>query len=257
LFELAPRFLSWITKETFSKLAMVMKSVISLKSAVVNVANFPLLAGIDLEVYEGERLLLTGANGSGKTSLLKLIAGLLPLSAGEGKVLSLDLKDQVKQIRKSVFYLGHTTRLYDELTAEENLDFYLRLSGISAKDRKTTIQSALNTVGLGAKLAKTRAKYLSFGQKRRLNLATLLVRRPKIVLLDEPHANLDNQAREFLNTFILNYTNSKDSTLIFSSHEISNAIKLATRMITLKGGAIASPSSTLDNITYKNKIDVA
>lgn len=220
-----------------------MTSVISLNSAVAFVKGFPVISGVDLEVSPRQRLMLTGANGSGKTSLLKLIAGLIPLTKGSGKVLGLDLKTQVKSIRKQVFYLGHTTRLYDELTVEENLSFYLKLTGASKKLISELTSWALSEVGLGTNLTKVRSKHLSFGQKRRLSLATLLVRQPRIVLLDEPHANLDQEGRRLIDDFIITYTTKQQATLIFASHEIERCVKLASSIATLKGGRIISVES--------------
>ena len=105
---------------------MVIQLAVRLRYAVALAGRYPLLAGADLDVATGEILVLKGANGAGKTSLLRVVAGLLPLSAGDATVLGLDPTCDARHLRRQVGLLGHANGLYDDLTAEENVRFAAR-----------------------------------------------------------------------------------------------------------------------------------
>src|SRR5581483_3787452 len=172
--------------------SVVMADAIRLRSVVALSGRFPVLAGADLTVADGEVVLLRGANGAGKTSLLRVCAGLLPVTSGEAVVLGQDLGAGVpaaerRAIRRSVGLLGHETFLYDDLSVRENVRFAVRASGLAAR----TADAAMEQLGLGGRLADLAAGRLSAGQRRRAALAALIARRPRVWLLDEPHAGLD------------------------------------------------------------------
>src|SRR5579875_1356181 len=102
-----------------------MDQVIRFRSAVALAGNFPVLAGVDLDVAAGDVVLVRGANGAGKTSLLRACAGLLRVVAGEAEVLGHDLVRDQRAVRRRVGLLGHQTSLYDEMTAADNIRFAL------------------------------------------------------------------------------------------------------------------------------------
>jgi heme ABC exporter ATP-binding subunit CcmA len=203
--------------------------------------RFPALAGIDLAVNAGEIVLLRGPNGAGKTTLLRCCAGLLTVSRGTATVLGHDLTDraQAKALRRQVGLLGHATGLYDELTVADNVRFWGRAAG--ADDG--AIRSALATCGLDGRLAAVRVAQLSAGQRRRTSLACLLARRPRLWLLDEPHAGLDQGGRDRLDELVREAVRS-GATVVLSSHEADRAEALAHRTVTIVGGTtdIASPA---------------
>src|SRR5690242_16693697 len=155
--------------------------------------RFPALAGADLDVETGEIVLLSGPNGSGKTTLLRLVAGLLPLRAGEAEVLGIDLAQDRRSVRRALSLVGHETFCYDDLTVAENLRFATRAVGRSVD----AADAALERVGL-TKVAKVAHGRLSQGQRRRLSLAVAVARGPRLLLLDEPHAGLDEDGRAVL-----------------------------------------------------------
>jgi heme exporter protein A len=146
-------------------------------------------SGLEFGVGSGEALLVTGRNGAGKSSLLRMLAGLVRVGGGE---LNLAGGDPEKTLPEQAHYLGHLDALKPSLTVMENLDFWTRyLGGQGAPP------TALATVGLGA-LTDLPAAYLSAGQRRRLSLARLLsVPRP-LWLLDEPVSALDREAQDML-----------------------------------------------------------
>jgi len=141
------------------------------------------LSGLDFEVCSGEALAVTGPNGSGKTSLLRIIAGLLALAGGS---IDLESGEHELTLAEQVHYLGHRDAMKPALSVLENLSFWRNFLGGDASDP----EASLNQVGLGH-AAQLPAAYLSAGQRRRLSIARLLAIRRPIWLLDEPTSALD------------------------------------------------------------------
>jgi heme ABC exporter ATP-binding subunit CcmA len=211
----------------------VMALAVHLKSAVALAGRFPALSGVDLSVQSGEVALVVGPNGAGKTSLLRTCAGLLAVSAGEARVLGHDLRQDRMAVRTEVGLLGHAAPLYDELSASENVRFAVRASGLSA-DRA---EPALERLGIVGRLRRTPVGRLSAGQRRRVALAVLVARRPRLWLLDEPHAGLDAAARELLGQLLVEVAGS-GVTVLMASHEADLAHPLADRVVAMAGGTV-------------------
>jgi|SRR5579875_177387 len=204
-----------------------------LRCAVALAGRYPVLAGADLDLLPGEILVVKGANGAGKTSLLRVLAGLLPLVAGEASVLGLDPSADARALRPLVGLLGHKGGLYDDLSAIENVRFAAR----SARAPASSVPAALERMGLSGRLAKAPAGRLSAGQRRRLALACVLVKRPLLWLLDEPHAGLDAEHRALLDD-LLREVAEAGSSVVMASHEEAVAVPLATRVVTMTGGTV-------------------
>ncbi len=211
-----------------------MDQVIRFRSAVALAGRFPVLAGVDLDVARGDVLLLRGANGAGKTSLLRACAGLLRVVAGEATVLGQDLVRDQRAVRRRVGLLGHQTGLYDEMTAADNVRFAVR----AARTPLNAAGPAMEMLGLSGRLASTPVGSLSAGQRRRVALAVLVARDPELWLLDEPHAGLDVEYRDLLDGLILGAAD-RGATVVLASHEADRAGALARRTVTVAGGVIA------------------
>jgi heme ABC exporter ATP-binding subunit CcmA len=209
--------------------------VVRLRSAVCLLGRFPALAGVDLDVHSGEILLLAGPNGAGKTTLLRLIAGLVPLYSGEGEVNGVDLTVDRRSARGSLALVGHETFCYDDLTVRENLRFVARASGGDGEDAEATIAR----LELGAVADLTHRK-LSAGQRRRLALGAALVRNPRLLLLDEPHAGLDADGRALLHDIVA-AAPGEGRTVLMASHELDLARALATREVRVDSGRTSVP----------------
>jgi len=158
-------------------------------------------SGLGFAVARGEALLVTGRNGAGKSSLLRMIAGLVRMAGG---ALTITGADPEKTIPEQTHYLGHQDALKPSLTVVENLEFWTRYLGSAGPPQATlqaTLQASLQTslaaVGLSA-LADLPAAYLSAGQRRRLSLARLVAVDRPIWLLDEPTSALDREAQDML-----------------------------------------------------------
>jgi len=221
-----------------------METVVLLSKAVAVLGQFPVLAGADLTVQRGEIVLLQGPNGAGKTSLLRLCAGLLPLSRGEAVVLGCDLATDRDSVRKRVGMLGHANGLYTDLTVTENVRFW----GATVGAKRGEVDAAMARMGVGDRLADVPVARLSAGQKRRTALACLVARRAELWLLDEPHSGLDAAGRDELDSTLREATRA-GATIMVASHELERAGALATRLVEVIGGRIreqpiATPPST-------------
>ena len=210
-------------------------SIVSLRGVVALLGRFPALAGADLEVGESEIVLVQGPNGAGKSTLLRVCAGLLRIESGRAEVLGHDLVTDRAAVRRSVGLLGHDTALYDDLTVEENLRFWARASRIDAD----AVPAALERLGDADRLRDVAVRNLSAGQRRRTALAAVVVRRPRLWLLDEPHSGLDQGGRDLIDQVILDAA-SAGATVMLASHELDRTLDLATRHLTVAGGTITS-----------------
>jgi heme ABC exporter ATP-binding subunit CcmA len=208
-----------------------MDTVIELSGVVAVLGRFPALAGVDVTVKRGEIVLLQGPNGAGKTSLLRVCAGLLPIERGTGHVLGIDLATNREAIRSRVGLLGHANGLYLDLTVMQNLQFWASTVAATSSE----VSNAMAIMRIDGRLAEVKASQLSAGQRRRCALASLIVRRAEIWLLDEPHAGLDAAGRDELDA-LLRSAVASGATVVLASHERDRALGLATRTITIDGG---------------------
>ena len=210
--------------------------VAELEEAVVLTGGFPVLAGVTLVLEPATLTVVVGANGAGKTSLLRLLGGLDPLARGRGVVAGVDLARGDRRIlRRRVGWLGHEGSFYDDLSVEENLRFAARALGRPLEE----VAPALARVGLADRAAAV-TRRLSAGQRRRLALAWLLVRRPELWLLDEPYASLDDDGRALLDGLLVDVV-AGGATVVASAHDPLRTTQ-ARRTLTLAGGRVVGES---------------
>lgn len=217
--------------------------VVRLHDAVALLGRFPALAGVDLTVDEGEIVLLQGPNGAGKTTLLRVCAGLVALHRGQGEVLGVDLNRHRRAVRPLVGLLGHKTMLYDDLTVAENVQFWAEAAGVG----DAQVDAALERLGVDG-LADRPVRALSAGQRRRTSIASTVVRRPRLWLLDEPHASLDADGRDLVDELITDAVGA-GATVIVASHELDRVRPLVTRAVTIAGGAAHSPGVESEGVS--------
>ena len=190
---------------------------------------------VSLEIAQGETVWLRGWNGSGKTTLLRLIATAISPTFGDGSVLGFDLRAERSAIRARTDLLSHETRLYGDLTAAENLRFACSLYDIDAR----LAEPALERVGL-EEVAAVRVGRYSQGMRQRLALARCLMRAPALVLLDEPYAGLDADARVVVDE-LLTTARAGRRTAVVASHEAPPA-HLIDRDVMMDCGRVVIPS---------------
>jgi len=147
---------------------------------------------IPMQVRRGEIYGFLGPNGSGKTTFLRMLCGLLTPDAGSGRCLGYDIRAQSREIKKHIGYMTQRFSFYEDLTISENLDFIARIYGLP--DRKGAVENGLERLGMAAR-GRQLAGTLSGGWKQRLALAACLIHRPQLLLLDEPTAGVDPKAR--------------------------------------------------------------
>lgn len=192
------------------------------------------LRGVTLEVGRGEAVALMGANGSGKSTVLRILGTLLKPNAGSAFVNGLDIVSDASAVRAQVGYLAHAPGLYDDLTARENLEFAADMLGLD----HSSVESSLDRVGLAA-MANNRARGFSAGMQRRLALARLIMRRSSVLLLDEPYSNLDEAGVEVMNSVIRDVL-SRGGAALLALHELSPARGILDRTLVLADGRIAA-----------------
>jgi len=209
----------------------------------------PVLHGLTFEVQRGEVFGYLGPNGSGKTTTLKILNGLLFPDAGEVRVLGHDLSDRTWRFKAG--YLPEHPYLYDYLTAREYLDYVGRLFGLSAAQRRERTGHLLALVGLeqSADLALRR---FSKGMVQRAGLAQALVNDPELVILDEPMSGLDPIGRRLVRNIILDLKKS-GKTILFSTHNSSDAETLCDRVAVLRAGQLVDVGRLADIL----RLDVA
>jgi ABC-2 type transport system ATP-binding protein len=202
----------------------------------------PVLKGLDLTVPRGEVFGYLGPNGSGKTTTLKVLVGLLRADGGDARVLGRPLADRSWRYR--VGYLPENPYLYDYLTAREYLEYVGRLFGMSAADRRARATELLARVGM-SRAADVALRRFSKGMLQRVGLAQALVNDPELVILDEPMSGLDPLGRHLVRRLILELKDA-GKTIFFSTHILSDAETLCDRVALLRDGRVMAAGRLSD-----------
>ncbi len=175
----------------------------------------------DLEVPKGSIYGFLGPNGSGKTTTIRMMCGLLTPDGGDGQCLGYDILQNAREIKKNVGYMTQRFSLYEDLSIQENLDFFCRL--FEVKNRKKRVRDALEELGLYDR-RKQLAGELSGGWKQRLALAACMIHDPRLLLLDEPTAGVDPKARRDFWDQIRELSN-RGVTVLVSTHYMDEAVQ--------------------------------
>ncbi|MFB3120224.1 MAG: heme ABC exporter ATP-binding protein CcmA [Stenotrophomonas maltophilia] len=201
----------------------------------------PVLWDLDLEVQWGEFLVLLGANGTGKTTLLRLMSTQARPEAGQILVAGYDQKRQPRAIRRNIGVVGHLSYLYEDLTCRENLEFYGRLYQVKELSRQ--LEMVLDRVGLTQR-AHQRVRTLSHGLRQRLALARAILHEPSILLLDEPEGGLDRQSIGMLRQLTAEWTAAGGS-IVMTTHNEELGRSWAHRVGVLSQGKVHFPKESL------------
>ncbi len=197
--------------------------------------HYPVLKGIRIEVRAGECYILLGPNGAGKTTLMKILATLMSPTSGRVEIAGHDVSTERSLAREQMFFVGHGSHLYDDLTVIENLQFSLGLRGSAPQPAE--MKRALDRVGIGP-FGTYKTRHLSAGMKKRLMLARALLVRPKVLLMDETYAALDEHGMAIANDCIREMTQN-GMTVLMTSHHRAAAAEVAHRVGVLRYGILS------------------
>jgi heme ABC exporter ATP-binding subunit CcmA len=197
--------------------------------------NHRVLDGLDLEVHPGEAVAVLGANGAGKTTLLKILATLMRPTRGIASIAGHDCARDAEAARREIGLVAHGAYVYEDLTALENLKFWTTLAGL--RPAPGALAGALASVEL-ERAADERVRTFSAGMKRRLSLARFVLARPRVLLLDEPFAGLDQRAKKWLEEHLAAFK-AGGGAMLMTTHSFGRELAVADRLVILTGGAIA------------------
>jgi ABC-2 type transport system ATP-binding protein len=213
----------------------VSKLVIDVRGLRKSFGERLVVAGLDLQVVSGEICGFLGANGSGKTTTIRLLCGLLTPDGGGGTCLGMDIRTQAPAIRRQVGYMTQRFSLYEDLSVFENLDFVARVYGMP--NRREAVGRILERMELGPRRDQL-AGQLSGGWKQRLALAACVLHEPRLLLLDEPTAGVDAEARRTFWDLIHDLAGEGLTTLV-STHYMDEAER-CKRIVYLSAGRIVA-----------------
>lgn len=207
--------------------------LIQLSGVAARAGAATILRDLDLEVEPAEAVALYGANGAGKTTILRILATLLMPSAGTATVLGVDIAQAGRfDIRTRIGLIGHTPALYPELSLRANLEYVADIGGLGHED----VESALAMVGLAA-AGDRLVEAASHGMARRCEIAREMMRQPDILLLDEPHSALDESAVALVAHLVESVTD-RGGCAVVASHDRHQVDKLTGRQVLLEGGSL-------------------
>ena len=209
--------------------------------------------GVDLSLGPGERVARAGANGAGKSTLLRVVATLLRAQAGTLEVMGEEIPGGTRAARAGIGYLAHDPLVYLDLTARQNLELYGDLYGIA--DRDARIDELLDRVGLLGRAEDT-VRTFSRGMAQRLALARMLLHRPRLLLLDEPHASLDARGAALLDDELAAATADGRAAIIVT-HEVERVARVADRLVVLRAGRVVldEPTAGLDPMAVRRRYE--
>lgn len=217
------------------------------------------VGGIDLRVAPGEIFGLLGPNGAGKTTAIRMLTTLLPPSGGEAQVAGFDLVRQASRVRRHIGYVPQMLSADGDLSGYENLLVFARLYRVSASERRSRIDEALEFMGIGD-AAHQLVRHYSGGMIRRLEIAQSLVNRPDILFLDEPTVGLDPAARHAVWERIKALWARWHTTICMTTHYMDEAEALCSRIAFIEHGCLVAqgtpaelkaavgPGATLDDV---------
>jgi heme exporter protein A len=210
--------------------------MIVVKKLVKRFGPKTVLRGLDFQVDAGEFVALLGPNGAGKTTFLRILASLSRPLMGEVRIAGYRLPNQAAAVRRRLGVVSHLPLLYGDLTAEENLRFYGKMYAV--EHLKFRIDEVLEMVGLSLR-RRDLVRTFSRGMQQRLAIGRAVLHDPDVMLFDEPHTGLDQDACEMLDN-VLSEVAARGRTVVMTSHDLARVADLASRFDVLSRGKIVA-----------------
>lgn len=217
-----------------------MPAAIQISGLSKRYGDFVALDGLTLEIEQGQVFGFLGHNGAGKTTTINILTTLLEPSSGKAAVLGCDVVKQSMQARSHIGYVPENVRLYDTMTARDNLRFFARLSGIQKPD--AVIESTLQLLDC-PELAEKQVGAMSKGLRQRVGLAQAILHRPGVLFLDEPTSGLDPYGIKTLRDLITKLNRQLGMTIFMNTHLISEVSKTCTAIAVLSHGKLVYTDS--------------
>jgi len=210
--------------------------IITVRKLVKRFGLKTVLRGMDFSVAPGEFVALLGPNGAGKTTFLRILASLSRPTIGQVSIAGYSLPHQAAAVRRRLGVVSHLPLLYGDLTADENLRFFARMYDIPQADKR--ISDVLEMVGLASR-RRDLVRTFSRGMQQRLAIGRAVLHDPEVMLFDEPHTGLDQDACQMLDT-VLQEVAARGRTVVMTSHDLARVGDLASRFDILSRGVITS-----------------
>jgi heme exporter protein A len=210
------------------------------------------LRSIDMELFDGECVVLLGANGAGKTTLLRILATLSRPSSGSVMIAGHLTHNAAQAVRAQIGVVAHQPYLYADLTASENLHFFARMYGV--EDERSRIDEVLFLVGLISR-RDDRVRTFSRGMQQRLAIGRAILHRPTLLLLDEPDSGLDREGAHVLER-ILGYHRSSGGAVLMTTHDLRFGLAVGDRVLLLENGKLVldAPARTLEEADLDERL---
>jgi ABC-2 type transport system ATP-binding protein len=230
---------------------------IEVNHIVKKYGDFTAVNDVSFQVEEGEIFGLLGPNGAGKSTLIRMMTTLIPITSGFAKIAGHDVRTEADEARRNIGVIPQAMTSDPDLTLEENLSIYAKLYDVPAKKRRQNIDELLELVDL-TKWRNAQTKTLSGGMRRRLEIARGLVHSPKIFFLDEPTTGLDPVSRVAVWEMLTNIKNSRNLTVLITTHYMDEADRLCNRIAIVDHGklvALDTPDALKHTVPGENVIE--
>lgn len=222
--------------------------LIKLENVIKSYTNgIKIINNLNFTINTGEFITLVGKSGCGKTTMLKLINGLIKPDAGNIFIKGKEINDwNIIELRRSIGYVIQQIGLFPHLNIEDNISFVLNIKKVPKKEMKSRAKELIQLVGINEEYLKKYPRELSGGQKQRVGVARALASNPDIILMDEPFGAVDEITRKTLQEEILKLQDSLKKTIVFVTHDIDEAFKLGSRIVLFDSGNIVQQGTKED-----------
>ncbi|MBA1143538.1 ABC transporter ATP-binding protein [Mesorhizobium neociceri] len=219
-------------------------AAVTLTNVLKRFGSYEIIHGANIDIADGEFVVFVGPSGCGKSTLLRMIAGLEDISGGEIAIASKVMND-VEPAERGIAMVFQSYALYPHMSVEQNLSFGLRMTGNPKQDTERRVKRASEILRISELMAR-RPKQLSGGQRQRVAIGRAIVREPQVFLFDEPLSNLDAELRVQMRVEISRLHKELGTTMIYVTHDQTEAMTLADRIVVLRGGHVEQIGRPLD-----------